>query len=94
MLLVLSCSLLVSCSGDNGLGPASPYLGTNLLLNGSFEENGMPSLRAWSLYWSDTNTVSFSSDVPPNGGRYSVRMNNHFGYTGIQTDILPKNSSL
>lgn len=42
----------------------------NLLLNPSFESNGAPSMKYWTV--EDTFLVDFSPDVPPGGGSYSL----------------------
>ena len=61
----------------------------NLVSNGSFEIGGQPSLAGWNIYSPDSSAVTFSSDVPPWGGSYSVRLMNQWIRPGwIQTMIV------
>jgi hypothetical protein len=61
--------MLQGCSKSNPTGPSS---GGDLLANPSFELNGSPSLQDWTQAYTDTSVHFFSSDVPPDGGRYSI----------------------
>ena len=62
ILLQLSCQRVKS--------PLSSQLQKNLVQNGSFEQNGQPSLQ----YWENVNEkiVEFSKDVPSDGGTWCV----------------------
>jgi hypothetical protein len=76
--------MLQGCSKSNPVGPS---LGGNLLANPSFELNGSPSLDGWTQAYIDTSLFSFSSDVPPGGGEYSIVVQAVWGppYTVSQT---------
>lgn len=50
--------------------PTDAGLGHNLLTNGIFEWNGVPSLHGWVV--SDTSGVEFSTDVPTGGTKRSI----------------------
>jgi hypothetical protein len=46
---------------------------TNLVTNGSFEIGGGASLQDWQTNSTYTALISFSTDVPINGGTFSLR---------------------
>jgi hypothetical protein len=56
--------LIISCNEED---PVSPPSG-NVLLNTSFEKNGKFSAEGWSLPLSSDS----STEVPPDGGKYSL----------------------
>ena len=58
-----------------------------LIVNGSFEHNGNPSLDGWNQSYADTNSVQFSTDVPLNGGRYSVSLLNNWGAPELRSFV-------
>jgi hypothetical protein len=51
---------------------------TTALIMSSFEVGGLPSLKGWTSNSSDTSVVGFSTDTPPGGGRFSVRLQNEW----------------
>jgi len=68
--LVAICTLgFEQCSTS-----VEPTTASNLISNGSFEMNGSASLSGWEIATPDSSTVSFSNDVPPSGGSYSVQL--------------------
>ncbi len=83
-LFILTVTMLAGCSESS---PTSPSASDNLLSNPSFESNGSPSLQSWSRLHINTNVFSFSYEVPPGGGKYSVAINATWGppYTISQT---------
>lgn len=58
--------IICSCSEEEPTAPTEE----NLLLNTSFEKNGQASSDGWTL----PNGSNFSSDVPPDGGAYSLEL--------------------
>jgi len=64
---VLFLLLLASCKSES---PTSSGTGAIVLLNSSFESDGMPSDSIWSI--PPPPLSGFSTDVPPNGGKYSI----------------------
>jgi len=63
------CLLLFLASCKNG-SPTSTNDGTIVLFKSSFDSSSSPSSSGWSL--SDSSLIAFSTDVPPNGGKYSI----------------------
>ena len=57
---------LISCNEEEVTEPTEE----NLLLNTSFEENGVASAEGWKL----PQSSEFSTDVPPNGGSFSLKL--------------------
>lgn len=67
-LAVLLC-ILCACKKEAVTEPTEPQ---NLIANSSFEINRNPSIDGW-IFWSNiSSTVTFSSDVPPSRGDWSV----------------------
>jgi hypothetical protein len=66
------------------IGPSGQQ---NLIVNGSFEQSGNPSIDGWRQSYSDTSFLQFSTDVPPNGGSYSVSLRNDFGGPYLQAFV-------
>lgn len=70
---------------------SSPISGTTeheeLIVNGSFEQGGNPSLDGWHQSYSDPNFVLFSTDAAPNGGLYSVSLLNDWGAPELQSFV-------
>jgi len=58
--------ILFSCNEEEVTEPTEE----NLLLNTSFEENGVSSAEGWKL----PQGSEFSTDVPPNGGSFSLKL--------------------
>lgn len=58
---------LPSCKSQS---PTTVNTGTTILLNSSFETAGSASSDGWTI--SSPPMGSFSTDVPPNGGMYSI----------------------
>lgn len=50
-----------------------------LIVNGSFEQNGNPSLDGWSQSLPDTTFAQYSIDAAPDGGLYSISLVNGWG---------------
>jgi len=60
--------LLCGCSNLT-----EPVINDSVLWSSSFEINGSPSLETWQVIDSSTaHSISFSSDVPPFSGRWSL----------------------
>ncbi len=75
-LLLIGLYLFVCCflSCENSV---DPHNGSNedLIQNSSFEIDGNPSLNGWiykSNFPTDTLYTTFSNDIPPSGGNWSV----------------------
>ena len=67
VVLVFSLAILsVHCSD-----PVEPVVSQNLITNGEFEVGADSSLAGWEWV---TGEVTFSNDVPPGDGQYSVRL--------------------
>ena len=81
--IIILLVLTVSCK-DTGTGPSSEV---NLVVNSTFELNGLPSLHDWIV--SDTSVVHFSTDVPARGKGYSLVFHARSlpGYNSIYTAI-------
>jgi hypothetical protein len=73
-LLVLLLNINCKDSSTNP-NPASPI---SVLMDVSFSDQGTPSLAGWQdgypIWGSRKATVSFSNDVPPSGGKWSLRV--------------------
>lgn len=63
-------------SSSTASGPGSQE---ELILNGSFEQGGAPSLTGWKQSYPDTAFAHFSTDVPAGGGSYSLSLLNTWG---------------
>jgi hypothetical protein len=82
MILVFAVCGSLSCKkSENGV--VTPSADANLMENGSFESNGVPTLKGWGPNAVDTSYVNFSNDTPSGGGSYSVRLRN--GWTVMST---------
>ena len=67
-LFLLSALIIINaCVEEDPTAPTEE----NLMINTSFEKNGNPSSDGWQL----PTGSDFSSDVPPNGGDYSLELN-------------------
>ena len=102
-LLVLSFligCLFLSCSKDSS--PTSVRQQSSLtlsdtvaLMNYSFEKNGVASIDGWQL--SDTLTkkyLSFSTDIPSDGGSYSLVIQSDSGiFVDLRYKIIPPSST-
>jgi len=69
------CLLLSTALGCSNGGITKPADDPNVLLFCSFEEERGPSLSGWVPDRAPSH-VSFSRDVPPNGGRWSLSIDN------------------
>ena len=80
LIILFLVFFIVSCSkeGDNPLtSEISNKDIFDIPYSDSFEENGAGSIRGWSYCDSSYNRyISFSTDVPINGGNYSLCINN------------------
>ena len=85
LLIILFLSLLqLGCKGSiNSTGYSQEDY--NLISNGSFEINAEPSLEGWYPINSDTSYINYSMDVPPGGGKYSVKLMNAWVIAGAIT---------
>jgi hypothetical protein len=70
-LVILAAVLIISCSDEI----VSPGFTPNLITNSSFEINGIPSLRGWEV----NGEISFFRDTPPEGGRFSIGIQEAWG---------------
>jgi hypothetical protein len=59
--------LLASCKSEN---PTTANGGPTVFLNSSFESTGTPSSDGWTI--SSSPMGGFATDVPTNGGNYSI----------------------
>ena len=74
--MLFTCANLLCCS-EPTMEPAKV---TNLVTNPSFERGGSPSLEGWTLVNYDSAFVRFVTDVPPNGGSYSISADNFWAF--------------
>ncbi len=63
-------SLLILLSSCKSESPTSASGGSIVLFNSSFDSSATPNSNGWRF--SDSSLVGFSTDVPPNGGSYSI----------------------
>ena len=59
--------------------PVEPSTDYNLLSNGSFELNNTPTLEGWRF--GNQQLTKLSSDVPPNGGNWSLQLTSDWAPT-------------
>ncbi len=71
---VIALSALSILGGCSKTEPTivGPHNDQNLIVNSTFEINGIPSYQGWSFWSNVLSTPSFSADVPPDGGKWSV----------------------
>lgn len=67
---------------------------TTVLITSSFEVGGAPSLQGWTANTSDTAIVGFSTDTPPGGGRFAVRLQNAWSSAGNVRAAFPAPSGI
>lgn len=79
MVLTFSCKDSTTISGTTE--------NNELIVNGSFEQGGQPSLDGWHQSHGDTNFVQFSTDAAPEGGLYSVSLLNGWGEPELQSFV-------
>jgi len=85
---VLVINILSCTKSDESI--TNPSSDGNLIANSSFEQNGSPSLSGWQTNTSDSTFISYSSIVPQNGGKYSIKLFNEWSFPGtIITNIVP-----
>lgn len=65
--LLLPAFISLSCGNILSSGGSS----SNLVPNSSFEYNGMPSLRYWTVF---SAPDSITEDAPPGGGKWSLQL--------------------
>ena len=70
--LILSAFLLYYCTNIT-TSIITPGESNNLIINASFEKDGDSSLVGWSAEIS--STVNFTTDTPPNGGKWALTIN-------------------
>jgi hypothetical protein len=46
----------------------------NLIVNSGFETSGQPSFASWEYIYPPSSPDTFSTDVPPSGGSFSLRL--------------------
>ena len=86
--LLLAFFSTISGCFDFGPNFLIPLPQDNLIENGSFEEHGLPSSRNW-LGFKDTSRVTFATDVPSGGGKYSARIWSHWITAGTVSTAVP-----
>ncbi len=69
--LALVNIIILGCSKDTE-HPTSPGGENNLIANSSFEINGASSSQGWQFWSNAQSSPTFSTDVPPNGGQWSI----------------------
>lgn len=85
VVLVFFLLLFASCKPK---GPTSPGAEPIVLFNSSFESGGKPSDSLWNL--PPPPAFNFSTDVPPNGGKYSIFIEaGNPGQNAVATLALP-----
>ncbi len=63
--------IILGCDKETE-NPTRPGDENNLVANSSFEIDGTSSSQGWQ-FWSNTqSSPTFSADVPPNGGKWSI----------------------
>jgi hypothetical protein len=76
ILTTLLCILIVGCKKDQPTQPTNSIDQPNLITNGSFESNGIPTMQGWNMIWppdsSQLRHIRYSTDIPPNGGAWSI----------------------
>ena len=87
--LLILALVLLACRESSNTVTLPPSSTDNLLINGTFEVNSTPTLVGWRANSSDTALVAFSTDAPPDGGRYSVRLKNVWTFPGEVMAVLP-----
>jgi hypothetical protein len=84
---------LIAISAISGCKDSTTVIGPigqqNLIVNGSFEQSGNPSIDGWRQSYPDTSFVQFSTDAPPNGGSYSASLRNGWGPLPILQAFVP-----
>jgi hypothetical protein len=89
---IILCIVSVAAKGcsksENQI--VNPPSDTNLVTNGSFEIGGGASLQDWQTNSTDTALINFSTDVPINGGSFSLRLKNEWSFPGaVWQSIVP-----
>lgn len=69
-LLLFSFSFY-GCSRDSQ-SLTGPIEDNNLIANSSFEINDVPSYQGWQFWSNVQSSPTFSDDVPPSGGNWSI----------------------
>ena len=90
--LILLGFILFGCENNNPVGANNK---SHVLFFSSFENQGIPTLSPWTNFSEPIDTQStFSRDVPPGSGQFSLRLSYH-GTESISAGIrLSKSDSL
>lgn len=88
VIAVFTGTIFLGCS-KSGDTIVSPGVDNNLVSNGSFEINGVASLKGWSVNSHDSSFVVSSTDTLPGGGHFSVRLKNEWTLAGSVTTLIP-----
>lgn len=73
--ILLTVTIFSSMSCSQYDSPTSPEDDANVIYSTSFENNGTPSFEGWRFSDSSaTNFFTFSNDVPPNSGNWSLEL--------------------
>jgi len=71
ILLSIVFAGLYGCKKDSHT-PTGPSEDKNLIVNSSFEMNGISSYQGWQFWSNLLSSPTFSDDVPPEGGKWSI----------------------
>lgn len=71
--MLISILYLISCK-KSLVGPNGSDEYQNMILNSSFEQNGISTLKGWDIETNLDSTIKFSGDVPQSGGQWSVEI--------------------
>lgn len=71
ILFLIVITILYGCKKDSR-SPTEPNEDRNLIVNSSFEMNGIPSYQGWQFWSNVQSSPTFSDDVPPAGGKWSI----------------------
>ena len=71
ILLLIVFASLYGCKKDSQI-PTGQSEDKNLIVNSSFEMNGIPSYQGWQFWSNVRSSPAFSDDVPPLGGEWSI----------------------
>lgn len=91
--LVLSALALAGCREELRVGPEpSPYPGSVLLINSSFELGGAPSFSGWQR--ENEASISFWSNTPPGGESWSALIQPLWGTPASLTALVPASQGI
>ena len=90
VILVAATLTTLGCKKSSSVtGPGGQQGQLDLIGNSSCEQGGVPSIAGWRQSYPDTGFIHFSSDVPVNGGQYSVSLKNGWGPLPSLQAIVP-----